>query len=253
MTIWLALAYGVLQGITEFLPVSSSGHLVLFNKIFSVDGDFVFFSILLHLATLLAIIVILWDEIKFLIRKPFSKPALLLYIGTIPTIIIVLLFKNFVTDSFEGNFLPICFMITAVLLFVTEIFSKTNLNKEINYKKSLIIGISQGIAVLPGISRSGSTICTAILCGVPREKASKFSFLLSIPVILGSMCFEILEGVTGGVQFQLPILPSILAFLSAFLVGCLCLKFMLKIFQKIKLWWFSIYLVFISIISFFII
>ena len=108
MTIWIAIFYGILQGITEFLPISSSGHLVLFNKIFGTSDDFVFFSVLLHFATLFAVVIVLWKDIKFLIKNPFSRPAKMIYIATIPTVVIVLLFKGFFEDAFSGNLLPIC-------------------------------------------------------------------------------------------------------------------------------------------------
>lgn len=252
MTIWLAIFYGVLQGATEFLPISSSGHLVLFNKIFGTNCDFILFSILLHLATLFAVVVVLWKDIKFLVKKTFGNGAMKLYIATIFSIIIVLLFKSTFENAFSGAFLPICFLITASLLLITEILGRRASNKKISKKTAVLIGIAQGIAVFPAISRSGATICTAILCGVNRENASRFSFLLSIPIILASVVYEIFDAIKMGAPIiDTPIIPTIFAFLSAFVVGVLCLKFMLKVFQKIKLWYFSIYLVFISALSFF--
>lgn len=249
MTIWLGIFYGVLQGLTEFLPVSSSGHLVFFNGVFGSTCDFLFFSLLLHLATLFAVVVVLWKEIKFLVRNPFSPLAKNLYISTLITIVIVLVFEGFIKDAFAGTFLPICFMLTAFLLFVTEVYAQKK-TTPINTKKSVLMGIAQGIAVLPGISRSGATICTGILCGLSREEASRFSFLMSIPIILASMAYEVLGALTSGTGvIDTPILPSIFGFVSAFLVGVFAVKFMLKALQKIKLWWFSIYLILLAIIS----
>lgn len=251
MTIWCAIFLGALQGLTEFLPVSSSGHLVLFGQIFGVNADFVFFSVMLHLATLFSVFLVMWKDIKFLILHPFSREAKMLYFATIPTVLIVLLFKGFFEGAFSGDFLPICFLITAFLLMVTELFKGKTFGK-MNFKNSFLVGIVQGLAVLPGISRSGSTICTAVLCGVSRENASRFSFILSIPIILASMAYELFGALTsGGAIIDVPVIPTICAFLVAFFLGALTVKFMLSTFQKMRLWWFSIYLVLIAGVSFF--
>lgn len=254
MSIIEAIFYGALQGLTEFLPVSSSGHLVLFNKLFGVDCNFVFFSVLLHLATLLSVLIVLWKEIKFLFKNPFSKPAKMLYAATIPTIIIVLCFKGFFEESFNGGLLPLCFMITAILLIVTQVFGKTVHRKKLSYKTAITIGIVQGLAVLPGISRSGSTICTGVLCGLDSKNASRFSFLLSIPIILASIFHELLDIIiTGAPLFDVGIVPSLIAFVCAFVVGLFCVKFMLTAFQKISLWWFAGYLIILAGVAFMVI
>lgn len=254
MTIPAAIFYGILQGLTEFLPVSSSGHLVLFNKIFGTNCDFVFFSVLLHLATLLAVLIVLWKDIKFLFKNPFSKPAKMLYAATIPTILIVLCFKGFFEGSFNGELLPLCFMITALLLIITQVFGKSIRTKKISYKTAITIGIVQGLAVLPGISRSGSTICTGVLCGLDSKNASRFSFLLSIPIILASIFHELLGVITKGAPlFDVGIIPTLIAFVCAFVVGLLCVKFMLTAFQKISLWWFAGYLIILAGVAFMVI
>lgn len=256
MSISLAILYGVIQGLTEFLPVSSSGHLVLSNKIFGTSADFVFFSVLLHVATLLAVVIVLWKDIKFLFAHPFSRPAKLLYVATIPTIIIVLCFKGFFENAFGGSLLPVCFVFTAVLLAVTQTLGTKAIvsPKKITYKTSLMVGLMQGLTVLPGISRSGSTICTAVLCGADKQQASRFSFLLSIPIILASIGYELLDVIINQKPFfDVGVLPTLLAFLSAFVVGLLCVKFMLTVFQKINLWWFSAYLIIIAGVSFFVV
>ena len=254
MTIPAAIFYGILQGLTEFLPVSSSGHLVLFNKIFGTNCDFVFFSVLLHLATLLAVLIVLWKDIKFLFKNPFSKPAKMLYSATIPTILIVLCFKGFFEGSFNGELLPLCFMITALLLIITQVFGKSIRTKKISYKTAITIGLVQGLAVLPGISRSGSTICTGVLCGLDSKNASRFSFLLSIPIILASIFHELLGVITKGAPlFDVGIIPTLIAFVCAFVVGLLCVKFMLTAFQKISLWWFAGYLIILAGVAFMVI
>ncbi|MDD4815994.1 MAG: undecaprenyl-diphosphate phosphatase [Clostridia bacterium] len=250
MTIWIAIFYGILQGATEFLPVSSSGHLVLFYNIFGVECNFIFFSLLLHFATLLAIVVVLKKQIWFLIKNPFCKNALQLYLATIPTIVIVLIFEKFFKSAFTGLYLPICFLITATFLLIAEFFGRKK-TKNLTTKTGLIMGIAQGIAVLPGISRSGATICAGLFCGAKREDATQFSFLMSIPIILASMCYELLDCIKNGMPlFDTPVFETFVSFVFAFFVGVLCIKFMLKTLQKIKLYWFSIYLILLSILSF---
>ena len=253
MTIWLAILYGFIQGATEFLPVSSSEHLVLFNNIFKTENNFIFFSLLLHLATLFSVLWVLRKEVFYLLKHPLSENAIKLYIATIPTVLIVLLFKGFFEESFNGTFLPICFMLTAMFLIIVEFISKKQI-KPINKKISFIMGIAQGIAVLPGISRSGSTIIAGLMCGGDRKEVSKFSFLMSIPIILASMIYEIIECYVFNLPIlDTPILPTIVAFITAFIVGLVCVNFMLNAIQKIKLYYFSIYLAILSIISFFVI
>ena len=252
MTIWLAIFYGILQGATEFLPVSSSGHLVLFSKIFGVECNFIFFSLLLHLATLFAVFLVLRKEIWEIFKHPFSVEARKLYIATIPTILIVLLFKSFFEDAFLGSALPVCFMLTAVFLFFAEVIKRKKITPITN-KTAFIMGVFQGVAVLPGISRSGATIVAGVLSGAERKEVSKFSFLMSVPIIFASMAYEIFESlISGEPLLNAPILPTILAFVAAFIVGLLCVKFMINAISKIKLYYFSIYLIFISIISLFI-
>lgn len=251
MTIWVAIFYGIVQGVTEFLPVSSSGHLVLFNQIFGTSDDFVFFSVLLHFATLFAVVIVLWKDIVYLVKNPFSRPAKMIYLATIPTVLLVLLFKGFFESAFSGAFLPICFVITAVLLAITELFTTKISGKKMDYKTALLVGVAQGFAVLPGVSRSGSSICTAVLCGVDRYRASRFSFIISIPIILASIAYELFEAViSGGVAIDVPLVPTICAFVVAFVSGLFCVKFMLTIFQKLSLWWFVGYLIIIAGISF---
>ena len=157
---------GLVQGLTEFLPVSSSGHLVLLNKLFGNGNNFLFVSILLHVATLFSVCFVLRKEIFELIKHPFSKQTLNIAYATICSFVIVLLFKSFFEDAFGGEYLSICFIITAIILMLSYFKTKSGLYKKydkINWKNSVITGLVQGVAVLPGISRSGSTICSLIL------------------------------------------------------------------------------------------
>ncbi len=252
MQYFLALFFlGIIQGLTEFLPVSSSGHLVLFGNLFGIDES-LFISILLHVATLLSIVVVFYKDIWQMIRHPFSKQTTMLVVATIPTCLIVLVLMPIIKQSFAGGLLPICFLISAILLLVSEQLSKKKEKKEMTYKTAFIMGIAQGFAVFPGISRSGSTISAGLLSGGEKESVAKFSFLMSIPIIFLSLIMEIYEIVTGSLKLQIQILPTILAFVSAFVVGIFAIKLMIKLTVKSSLKWFSLYLVIISIVSIFV-
>lgn len=252
MQYFLALFFlGIIQGLTEFLPVSSSGHLVLFGNLFGIEES-LFISILLHVATLLSIVVVFYKDIWQMIRHPFSKQTTMLVVATIPTCLIVLVLMPIIKQSFAGGLLPICFLISAILLLVSEQLSKKKEKKEMTYKTAFIMGIAQGFAVFPGISRSGSTISAGLLSGGEKERVAKFSFLMSIPIIFLSLIMEIYEIATGSLKLQIQILPTILAFVSAFVVGIFAIKLMIKLTVKSSLKWFSLYLVIISIVSIFV-
>lgn len=252
MQYFLALFFlGIIQGLTEFLPVSSSGHLVLFGNLFGIEES-LFISILLHVATLLSIVVVFYKDIWQMIRHPFSKQTTMLVVATIPTCLIVLVLMPIIKQSFAGGLLPICFLISAILLLVSEQLSKKKEKKEMTYKTAFIMGIAQGFAVFPGISRSGSTISAGLLSGGEKESVAKFSFLMSIPIIFLSLIMEIYEIAIGSLKLQIQIMPTILAFVSAFVVGIFAIKLMIKLTVKSSLKWFSLYLVIISIVSIFV-
>lgn len=252
MTIWIAILYGIVQGATEFLPISSSGHLVLLNLIFNVDGNFIFFSLLLHLATLFAVLFVLRKQVFYLIKNPLCDLAKKLYIATIPTVLIALLFMELFKSSFSGAFLPICFMLTAFFLLLVELYGTKKFFNPIKKKTAFFMGLAQGIAILPGISRSGATIIMGLFSKGSRKEVSQFSFLMSIPIILASMAYEIFSCINSSTPiFDTPLVPTLTAFVFSFLVGIICVKFMINMLQKIKLYYFSIYLIIISIFSLF--
>lgn len=252
MSIFLVLfLLGLVQGLTEFLPVSSSGHLVLLSNLLGVEES-LFISILLHVATLLSIFVVFYKDIIYLIKHPLSQQSMMLVFATIPTCIIVLILLPIIKSSFSGNLLPYCFLISAILLLLTELLVKKNKQKKYsNYIIALVMGIAQGFAVFPGISRSGSTICAGLLAG--EKEAPKFSFLMSIPIILLSMIMEIYEICIESVVINFNLWAVLISFVVAFLMGVLAIKFMLKLTKKTNFKWFSLYLFIISIITFFII
>lgn len=241
---------GLVQGLCEFLPISSSGHLVLMSRWFGIE-DSLFVSIILHVATLLAVLVVMRKDVFYLIKHPFSKETMQLSVATICTCGVAIVLMPLISTSFEGEFLPCAFLITAILLFAVEKISKKQVKKEeFSFKHSAIIGIAQGLAIFPGISRSGATISAGLLSGAEREKSARFSFLVSIPVILGSLLMEIIKVCMMEDKIVINWWGLIFAFLAAFVVGVATIKFMLKVTNKTSFKWFSIYLVIMAIISY---
>ena len=249
MTFIYAIILGILQGLTEFLPVSSSGHLILFESIFGISENNMFFNIVVHVATLVAVIIIFWKDVVNIIKHPFGKDMQFIVIATIPTIVIALITNHFIDDFTMKTFLGFGFLVSAVITGTTAILQKKKhyINSDLNYGKSFMIGVVQGLAVMPGISRSGSTICAGLLQGVGREKSASFSFLISIPVILGGMFFELVGGIKNGfgtVDFA----SCSLGFVFAFITALFTIKLMLKFVKKGNWIWFSIYLFALSVV-----
>lgn len=249
------IVLALIQGLTEFLPVSSSGHLVLVSKLFGNTQDFLLLSVLLHVATLFSVVFVLRKQVWEIIKNPFGNLSKKLVVATIPTVILVFLFKSFIEKAFSGIYLPFCFMATAVLIIFTEVLSKNhkNRNKKLDYKDSLIMGVFQGIAVLPGISRSGSTICGGLISGANRDEVANFSFLMSIPIIVASLIMEVYDYVVSGTVVTFAWYELLIGFVVAFISGFFAVKFMINLIKKHSLIWFSIYLILISVLSFFII
>lgn len=265
MFIWVVIILGLVQGACEFLPVSSSGHLVVFYNIFGITENTVLLSVILHAATLMSVIFCYYKDIIKLIKHPFCKTNKMLFAATIPTIIIVLLLKSTVEKTFSGNFVIVGFLITAVVLVVSQIVENKNnkkmpnklfslqngsqniTNLNISFSQAVFVGIAQGLAIFPGISRSGSTIATGLIAGVNKKEIADFSFLLSIPIILAGLLFEIFEVATGAVSMPFNALSLSVGFVASFVSGLLCIKLMLKFVKKSKLHWFSVYLILLSV------
>lgn len=262
MEIWQAVILGLVQGLTEFLPVSSSGHIAFFQGIFGISGDDIalFFMIILHLGTLVAVVIVFWREILDLFKKPFKTLGLLV-LATIPAGIAGILVKLLDLDgillapSAMGIVLAVFFLVTATVLFVTErIAKKRESELPLSIKTTLPMGLAQALAVLPGISRSGSTICAGTIAGCKRSEVAKFSFMMSIPVILGSFLVELASGLYSG-EIQTSFAEggatlgwSIgLGFIVSAVSGLFAIKVMLKIIEKANYKWFSLYLVLLSI------
>ena len=245
---WLdALILGIIQGLCEFLPVSSSGHLeigkVLLLK--EIDED-ISFTLMVHAATVLSTIVVLKDDIVKLIKGTIKfqynedlEYVSKLIVSMIPVVIIGLLFKDELDSLFSGNLVLVGSMliITAILLSYT--YYVKSKDGEISYFNTIIIGIAQAIAVLPGISRSGATIATALLLGIKKETAAKFSFLMVLLPILGASFKELLDGGLADSNINPEVM--LIGFISAFLSGIVACRFMLKIVKEGKLIYFGIY------------
>lgn len=240
MNIFKAIILGLVQGITEWLPISSSGHLALVQYFFNIESS-VAFDAFLHLASLIVIFIVFWKDIKEIIiglihkDKKYINLFLYLVIASIPAGIIGFLLKDSIDNIFSNIlFIGIFLIITSIILFLTK-FTK-NKNKDLNIKNSLFIGLFQAVAVLPGISRSGSTISAGLFSGLDPKKASKFSFLLSIPVILGSTILE-----TKNIVEINNIWYLIISCLVTIIIGIFSLRYFLQIVDKNKFKYFSIY------------
>lgn len=260
MTWWQAAILGLVQGLTEFLPVSSSGHLVLGQYLLGLDSamaDDVTFEVFVHFGTTLSILVVYRERIASIIRSVFktiAKPskfmwryersdnlrtAIFILISMIPTGLVYVLFKDRLEAAF-GDPRTVCMMLifTGVLLLLTLL--RRNPDGENTLLKSILIGIAQAAAMTPGISRSGSTICTAIYMNVDREEAANFSFLMVLPVILGATLLKTLEMLEVGVSRD--ILPILLGTVVAFVSGIAAIKLVLNFVRRGGLQYFAIYL-----------
>ena len=253
MEIFVLCLLGLVQGLCEFLPISSSGHLVLMSQLFGVE-DSLFVSIVLHMATLLAVLVVFRKDIWLMLKHPFSIESMNIVIATIPTCVIVLILMPVVDESFGGSYLAFSFLISACLLLFSQNFAKKRaFQGTFTRKNALIMGIAQGLAVFPGISRSGTTICAGLLSGGDKKECAKFSFLMSVPIIILSMIMEIVKIALGGQTVAVNPIGMILSFLIAFLVGILSIKVMIKFTEKANFKWFSIYLFSLAVITIFVI
>lgn len=251
---WLeGLLLGILQGLTEFLPVSSSGHLQIGQALLGVSGEEnLTFAIVVHAATVLSTLVILWHEVAHLFKGTFftttwnaeKKYVSKIVISMIPVFVVGIFFKKEV-EAFFGNGLTlvgICLIITAALLTFAY-FAKPRQKEDISYKDAFIIGLSQAVAVLPGLSRSGTTIATGLLLGNKKESIAQFSFLMVLIPILGEAFLELLDLIKDQTSLGISISALVAGFIGAFTVGCFACKFMINVVKKGKLIYFAIYCV----------
>jgi undecaprenyl-diphosphatase len=249
MNTFQAIFLGLVQGLTEFIPVSSSGHLVILQHFFEIRENQLLFNVVLHIGTLIPIFIIFWDDIRdiILLKKNKRKESYYILIGIIPTAVIGILFEDFFEKLFS-NFYSAALMliITGIILYFAE---KINSNKRSEEKKEindlkfwqpLVVGIAQGGAIIPGISRSGTTIAASLFQGLNRKAAARFSFLMSIPVIGGAGFLEFLDVLESN-SLELDLSLLIFGFLAASISGYFALKLLLKVLVENKLRYFSYY------------
>lgn len=249
---WLqALVLGLLQGLTEYLPVSSSGHLTIGSYLFGLNGeDNLAFTVVVHVATVLSTLVVLWKEIDWILKGLFkfrmndeTKYFINILISMIPVGIVGVFFKDQVEEVFGSGLLIVgCMLLVTAALLVFSYYARPRQRENISPLHAFIIGLAQAVAVLPGLSRSGSTIATGLLLGNKKEKLAQFSFLMVIPPILGEALLDVVKGLKGEEAFGgIDALPLIVGFVAAFVSGCVACKWMINIVKKGKLVWFGVY------------
>ncbi len=250
---WLeALILGILQGLTEFLPVSSSGHLELGGALFGLEDphEYFTFNIIVHGATFLSVVVVFWRDIVSLVLNFFRfrwnaemRFVLLLLASAVPTAIVGLLFEEQIESIFEGRivFVGAMLLITATLLFITRFVPKNN--KEVTLRSALVIGLAQTLAILPGISRSGATISTALFFGIERGQAIRFSFLMVLIPIFGANFLKLIRIPEQAAAGHMDVAPMLIGALAAFIAGIIACRWMLDIVRRGKIEYFSIYCV----------
>lgn len=245
--LFISIILGILQGFAEFLPISSSGHLVVGRNLFGLSEAGLLFDTMLHFGTFISVVIVFWEDIIQLIKRPFSKLTLLLIVGTIPAVIAALLFEDFFEEIFQtGVTVGWAFLITGLILWFADTKKEYGKKRipQIKYSDALIIGVLQSIAIIPGISRAGSTIAGSLFRGVHREEAARFSFLLSLPAIFGAVLlqsYKLFSGEQISSIETIGIIPLIVGTLVSAVIGYIAIKWMLKILKKGSLKVFSFY------------
>lgn len=250
---WIeAIVLGLVQGLTEFLPVSSSGHLAIGKALFGIETSDLAFEVAVHAATVAATIAVFWKDIAALLRGLFkwqmngeTRYILLIFLSMVPVFVVGIFFKDAVETLF-GNGLRVvgcALVVTALLLFLSESLAarRGGEGRPVNWKSSVWMGLAQAVAVIPGLSRSGSTIAAGLLCGVKKEEVTRFSFLMVLIPILGESFLDLVGG-----EFQassVGTLPLLLGFAAAFVSGLFACRFMIAMVRKARLKWFALYCV----------
>ena len=242
MEVWKAAVLGIVQGITEFLPVSSSGHLLLFERLLGAEtgGADMFLGIMLHAGTLLAVCAACFPALLRLLRD--KKRLLYLVLASVPAALVGFLLRGAVDDAFfGGDLLWAAFALTALLLAVCSArIGRGYAPRLLNAPRAFGVGCAQALAVIPGLSRSGTTLAAGVFLGLKREEAAEFSLLMSVPVIAGAICFQFVQGPAAaqGISWQALCAGG----LSAALFGALSVRWMLRAVQRAALWPFALYL-----------
>jgi len=260
-----SLVLGLLQGLTEYLPVSSSGHLAIGSALFGIEGDTnLQFTIVVHVATVFSTLVILWKEISWIFKGLFkfemnseTKYFLNIVVSMIPVGIVGVFFKDYVENIFSSGLMVVgCMLLLTAVLLSFSYYAKPRVKQEISMRDAFIIGLAQACAVMPGLSRSGSTIATGLLLGNSKEKMAQFSFLMVIPPILGEALLDTIKMVGGNAESvtaggNISAVALIVGFLAAFISGCLACKWMISIVKKGKLIYFAIYCALAGVVTLF--
>ena len=255
MNVIEAALLGLLQGLGEFLPISSSGHLLLGRMVLGLTIDespaYKMLDILLHVGTLIPVIIVFWKDWWEMLKNPFkSRTLLLLFIASMPTLVFKVIFDDFIDSCDTGWFLGVSFLMTAVFLLVAEYVSSKNANKtgKVGFFHAIVMGCMQGIALLPGVSRSGSTLAGGLLSGLDRKSGAKFAFMMSAPAIAGALLLEGKDAIENGWISDLAIVPTIVGVVVAGVTGYIAIRFMLKLMTKISLNWFALYVAILGVI-----
>lgn len=245
------MVLGIVQGLTEYLPVSSSGHLAIGSYLFGIEGEEnLAFTVLVHVATVCSTLVVLWKEIDWILKGLFkfemnaeTKYFLNIVVSMIPIGIVGVFFKDAVEEVFGSGLLIVgCMLLLTATLLIFSYFAKPRQREHISMKDAFIIGLAQACAVMPGLSRSGSTIATGLMLGNKKESLAQFSFLMVIPPILGEALLDVLKMAKGDDAFgDISALPLVVGFVAAFVSGCVACKWMINIVKKGKLVWFGVY------------
>ena len=261
---WQALILGIVQGLTEFLPVSSSGHLMIFKELLGVDADgFLDFTVTVHFATVLSTVIVFWSAIWSLLKGIFkfryndeTDYVAKLIVSMVPVAVVGLFFKDSVEALFgESLFVvAISLIITALLLFLSDNANRFSGRRKpsagadvperrngISFLQAFVVGLGQACAVAPGLSRSGTTIATGLLCGVKRDVMAQFSFLMVLVPILGEQLLSVIDAVGEGAGLVLPVTDLLLGFIGAFVAGLVSCKAMVAIVRKARLTYFALY------------
>ncbi len=257
MNVLQAIVLGLVQGLAEFLPISSSGHLILARAIMGISdeaaatGAYMILDVLLHAGTLLAVVVVFWKDWWAILKNPFkSKTLLLLFIASLPALAAVVLLGDVIDSFFTGWFLGVSFLITAVFMLIAEALSHRESHKaeHPSFKHAVVMGVMQAIALLPGVSRSGSTLMGGVSSGLSRKSAAKFAFMMSAPAILGSLIFEGKDAIELGYLSDLALVPTIAGVIVSAISGYLAIRFMLRLINKVSLNWFALYVALLGLI-----
>ena len=253
MQIWQAITLGAVQGLAEFLPVSSSGHLLLLQRLFGVEENALFYSVMLHIGTLIPVFIVFFKEIISLFKKPFKK-VLMLIVATIPSALAGAFLGDYVDGFFYGDnlisaiLLALTFLLTATELFFAERIENKKINAfPLDYKRATAMGFAQALAIVPGLSRSGTVISTGTFLKLDREENAKFTFLMSVPIILGAALMSGYKSVKQGISVD--ILPLVFGVVTSAVTGYIAIKTTLKTIKKANYKWFSLYLIVMAIVS----